>query len=113
MTMLRAIQVATVVASIGVAGCGGSSDDVQTEMQSQEQPPKTEAVRPNATTDTPVAEMYQAALTKLLKIRKSRENLSYSVAAKVGEEMAAFRSLSLSNQVRKLKELEKQLEDYE
>ena len=110
--MRRIILAVLSVASVLVAGCDKKSD-ANKGVQEQAPAPKSETASEKAVAPTSVAERYKDALTRFLKIRKSRENLSYSVASKVGEEMVAFQSLSTSDQERKLKALEKQLEDYE
>lgn len=111
MTIQKVVLIVSSVASIALVGCDGGND-TQTTTQRQE-PIREEEVAVNPSVSTPVAKKYQDALARFLTIRKSRENLSYSVASKVGEEMVAFQSLSTNDQERKLKELEKQLEEYE
>lgn len=102
------------IGSTIIAGCGGDdNNNSQQSMPEQNPTPKMEFAY-NTTKDViPVAKKYQECLRRYLTIRKNRENLSYSVAAKVGEEMVTFRSLAKDVQEKRLKDLEQQLEDYE
>ena len=109
--MNRAMIVLASIAIAVVSGCGGDDSELQNKKQAKHEHKRRSLVIDDRQSE--IVKEYRESLAKLLKIRKSRENLSYSVSSKVEEEMAEFMSLTASQQEKRLSDIKKQIEKYQ